>query len=333
MGALSHAGAARADDPAPEAKDATTAAREEFVRGAEQVKSARWAEALASFERSAKLFPHPVTTYNIGVCERAMGHYTRARGTLVRALADGAAGRGGQLSAELEGDAKAYVEQIDGLLATADVTLRPENAAIAVDGRPLDPAPAQAPGKVPVLVAGMRPPGAGEAPPAGVFRVILDPGAHVVTLSRKGYTDVVVNRTFAPGSTTSLTLALDRLPASIHIAADQPSAVVAIDGMDVGVAPVDLSRPAGSYRLLVRKPGFVTYESQFAAGAGEDVTLRAKLPQEKPSILTRWWFWGGLAAVVAGATVATYYGTRTDPPPPERPALSGGGLGWTVPVK
>ena len=73
--------------------------------------------------------------------------------------------------------------------------------------------------------------------------------------------------------------------------------------------------------------------SQFAAAAGEDVSLRAKLPPEKPSVLTRWWFWGGLAAVVAGATVATYYGTRTDPPAPERPALSGGGLGWTVPVK
>src|SRR6187402_143183 len=54
-------------------------ARELFVRGTTLVQSAQWAEALDAFEQSAALRPHPITTYNIGACERALGRYTVAR--------------------------------------------------------------------------------------------------------------------------------------------------------------------------------------------------------------------------------------------------------------
>src|SRR4051812_5017686 len=74
---------ARADDPTAVAK-----AREEFTRANEAGKKAQWAEALQAFERSAKLRPHAVTTFNIGVCQRAMGNYTLARDTLLRALTE-----------------------------------------------------------------------------------------------------------------------------------------------------------------------------------------------------------------------------------------------------
>jgi hypothetical protein len=323
---------ARAVEPPKAAEppvDAQTAqAREEFVQGTDFVHKAQWAEALAAFERSAKLKAHAVTTYNIGACERALGRYTRARKTLRASLAQNDQWGGSQLPEGVVTEVKAYLDQIQALLAAVNVTLEPAEAAIAVDGRPLDVEDAKA--SPPVLVAGIRPPGPGETPPAGKTKIVLDPGAHVFTLSRKGYADAVVNKTLAPGTTTELPLSLDRLPATIHVAADQPGAVVRLQGLDVGVAPVDVSRPAGSYKVEVQKSGFVTYESQLLARPGEEVTLRARLPEDKPSIVSRWWFWTGIGVVVAGAAAGTYFATR---PAPERPPLNGGGLGWVVPVQ
>jgi hypothetical protein len=310
--------------PTPESPD-TAQAREEFVRGTDFVHKEQWAEALSSFERSAKLRSHAVTTYNIGTCQRALGRYTLARKTFRRALDDNTAAGGSQLPNDVVEEIKAEIAQLDGLLASADVKLDPPGASIAVDGRPLDSDP-----KDPsVLVAGLRDPGPGAPPPVAAFKLMLDPGAHVITLSRKGYADAFVNQTFRAGSTTPLPLVLDRLPATLHIGADQEGAVVVVNGTDVGVAPVDVSRPAGSYRVVVSKPGFVNYEAQVVAQAGEQVELRAKLPVEKKSLTQRWWFWTAAGVLVLGAAGSiTYFATR--PPPPERPPLNCGGLGWCV---
>jgi hypothetical protein len=320
-----------ADEAKPSAAETpdVTKARDEFVAGAELVKKAQWAEALAAFERSAKLRPHAVTTYDIGACLRAMGQYTRARETFVRALAENDKSGATQLSESLVADSKGYIAEIDRLLATATVHLTPANAAIAVDGRPLE---VVAGATTPTLVAGTLPPGAGTSPPVASFTLVLDPGAHVVTLSRKGFADAIVNRTFSPGSTTDLKLELDRLPATMHITSNQPGAVVTVNGSDVGVAPVDVSRPAGSYRLVVTKDHFVTYESQVQVRAGEEANLEAKLFAESTSLTQRWWFWTAAGIVVAGAAVGTYFATRTSPTA-ERPALDGGGLGWTLKVQ
>ncbi len=310
--------AARADGEPQD--DLTQRARTEFLRGTDAVKQAQWAEALAAFERAGKLKPHAITTYNIGACERALGHYTRAHRALTAALAQNVEAGGTQLADSIVAEAKGYLAQIDGLLATADITLDPATASVAVDGRPLERA---ADG---TLVAGLRLPGPAEPPPSATFRLVLDPGVHVVTLSRKGYTDAVVNKTFAPGSKTGLTLTLDKLPSVFHVDADQPSAVVSFAGLDVGATPVDLSRPSGAYHVEVNKPGYLTYEATVTGAPGERVNLRAKLAVKHPSIFTRWWFWTIAGVVVAGAATTTYFLVRQPPPP------NGGGLGWSVPI-
>ena len=76
---------ARADDPQKDARAA-------FVDGMALVDKAQWAEALTAFERAAKLRAHPVTTFNMAACERAMGRYIRARVLYMEALAGSADG-------------------------------------------------------------------------------------------------------------------------------------------------------------------------------------------------------------------------------------------------
>ena len=315
-------------DAAARADDATvTQARDEFLRGAALVKSSQWAEALTEFERSAQTRPHAVTTYNIGVCQRAMGHYTLARETFLRARAQNDAAHGAELPQDLLTEIKGYLDEIDRLLVDATVTIEPAGAAIVVDGRPLAPSIAEKD----AYVAGIRPPGAGEDAPVGSFHVLLDPGAHVFTLARKGFSDAVVNKTFTPGTPVALRLELNRLPATLHIVSEPLGAAASLEGVDVGATPLELSRPGGSYLVSIKKNGHVPYQSRVSAQPGESVNVFAKLPVDKPSIAERWWFWTGIGVVVVGGVLATYFIVASQQQP-QRPEVNGGGLGWKVPV-
>jgi len=296
------------------------------LNGTDLVRHAEWAEALASFEKAAQLKPHPITTHNIGACERAMGQYTRARASFMAALEQNDKAGGTALSASLVIEATGFIKEIDGLLARAEIRLEPATASIAVDGRPLEVDGDE--GGVVRAIAGTRPPGPPEQAPADTFFVVLDPGAHIIVLSRPGYADAVVNRTFAPGSRMPLQLLLDTLPGTIHVASNRVGAVVTIDDADVGSIPIeDVSRHGGTYHVAVRQKGYATYDARVLVRPGERVDIEANLVEEKTPIYATWWFWAGAGVVLAGAATTTYFLAR---PTPERPAPDGGSLGWAV---
>jgi PEGA domain len=319
-----------AEDPAegPERDRSTAsvdAARQAFVDGAAHAKEMRWGDALERFEASARLKPHAGTSYNIGICHRALGRYALAQATFRRSLAEHQAT--GELAPSLVANTHAFLEEIDRVLASFDVTLSPPTAKIAVDGRPLEVADADA--KPPTLVAGVEAPGPPEAPPSGRFKLVLDPGAHVFVLSQKGYGDVVVRRNIRPGARKRLDLSMRRLPATLSVESSEASAAVSVDGIDVGLAPVALSRPPGRYHVLVRKDGFDPYETDVLLRSAQEMDLRATLAAEEPGIHEQWWFWTSIGAALTTAAVVTYFVVR---PEPQRPPLDGGGLGWTIQV-
>lgn len=302
-------------------------ARELYKAGLTAVENAQWAEALAAFEGSHALRPHPLTLYNIGACERALGRYAKALGTLQTAIELGQVD-GGQLTPAVLEEARGYIAELTRLLAHLHLTIWPRDATLTIDGRPL--AAASENGKR-VFVAGRKPPGLGEVLPEARADVVLDPGAHVFTVSRRGFADRVINKTFTPGSHQKLVLNLDKLPGSLRIASDRDNAVVRVNALDVGVAPVEVTRPAGYYRISVAKPGFVTYETAVSLRPGEQAAIRAPLKPEGAQLHKKWWFWTAAGAVIAGAAVGTYYATRDDPQQ-VRPPLETGGLGWNVKV-
>jgi hypothetical protein len=342
LGALSGTAAADADaaKPPPEADAIIARAREDFVKGAELANHAQWGEALAAFERSDGLRRHAITTFNIGACQRAMGSYTLARETLERALADNDQAHGAELPDMLVKDAHAYVAEIDHVLGTVTITLSPADGRIAVDGRPLFAGSSTVEG-LPTLVAGVRDPGPGEVPlsvaavhpeASAQFRVLLNPGMRVFTLSQRGFADAVISRNVAPGSSTDLKLVLDRLPGTVHLASEPAGAAVMLDGVDVGATPLDVSRPSGSYHVVIRKPGFAPYDTRFLLRPGEEVNLSPSMPKEKVLLTQRWWFWGGVGVLVAGVAVGTAVYVRAQEPGPAPTPPSGGTLGWTLPL-
>jgi hypothetical protein len=302
-------------------------AREAFVAGAELAGKMLWGEALVRFEESARLRAHAGTTYNIAICQRSLGQYTRAQAAFRRALDEDARAGGGELAEEIEGNIAAHLTELELVIASIEVTLDPPRARLTVDGRPLERAGSA--GEIPVLVAGTLPAGPGRAPPARRFRLLLDPGKHVLVLSRRGFSDAVVEREVIAGSKTTLELALERLPGTLHVAASEERAAVAVDGVDIGLAPVVLSRPAGSYHVTVQKDGFDPFVTDVTLQPAQRVDLMAPMQSEEPELYARWWFWVTLGGAIASTVVTTYAVTR---PEPERPALDGGSLGWTIRV-
>ncbi|MBI5537595.1 MAG: PEGA domain-containing protein [Deltaproteobacteria bacterium] len=301
----------------PVVDEATAQARDEFMKGTAAVKTTQWSEALLHFEKANTIKPSPVAVFNIGYCQRAMGRYVLAKAAFERAVQDAE----NMPEAQLE-EAKTFIKELDEQLGRVKITIDPPTTRLAIDGRPLVPLKA---GDPKVMVAGVAPAGEGETPPVPTFEVILDPGPHLFAASFPGHANVLLNKTIEAKSRAEIPLKLSELPANIHVESDQQRAVVVIDGRDVGLAPVDITRPAGRYRLQVQKKGFVAYETTLTLTPGQKANLRAQMTPETESITQKWWFWGGTAAIIAGGITATYLLTRPEAQPPD---YQRGSLGW-----
>ncbi|MCA9620111.1 MAG: PEGA domain-containing protein [Myxococcales bacterium] len=315
-------------DAADKADTPSQRARAAFLEGTRLAREAQWAQALAAFERASAIKPHPVTTYNIGTCKRAIGAYAQAYLTFQQALREHEASGGTEPSAEglpavLVGQTQAFLAEIEQLLVTVDLTVVPSEVSLAVDGRPL----LRVGEPVAIYYGGVRPAGRGEVLAESTLVLRLDPGAHVFTFDRPGFERVVVNKTFSPGVRRPLRIELDRLPARVLLEASVPGALVAVNGREVGPTPLELARPAGRYQLSIQKEGYEPYESTLDLRPGQELRLRAPLQPEETSVFTTWWFWTAAGAVVAGGITATYSLTRPDPEPPP---YDGGTLDWVV---
>ncbi len=306
-------------------------AKAAFERGTRLVADAKWADALAAFEEAQSHVPHAITIFNIGACERALGRYTAARQTLRRALQEHESKRT-TLPATLVDDANAFLLEIDKLIARVEVTAKPKGAALLVDGRP--PLVVGQPTKDGrrTLVAGVLRPDKGLKLESTRFLIELDPGRHVLTFVRPGFSDGIVVRDFRSGVNAPLDLRLNELPATITISADKPGALVTLAGKDLGPAPITIQRPAGTYDVLVEKDGHVKAEAKLTLKSGEQTRYRATLPALEPGVAETWWFWTIAGVAVTGVAVGTYFLARPEPEP-QRATIGGGSLGWRVPLQ
>lgn len=298
-------------------------ARREYARGNELARATQWGEALAAFERSLAGRPHALTLYNIGVCERVLGRATRARERFRQALARAALDPA-ELAPSLHDEAQGFVAEYERLLARVHVTLSPTSAGVAVDGRPLRE---RREGEAWVLEAGVEAAGMGRPPPADSFELELDPGVHVITVSRAGYRDVIVTKDFTGGRGPALDLTLSRLPATLHVSSSVDDALVRVNDIDVGLAPIDVTRPPGTYRIDVTRGGYTRFANAITLAPGEEANLRATLEVEHVPLTKRWWFWASAAGVLATAAVVTYAVTRPTPSPAP---YDGGSAGWVI---
>jgi hypothetical protein len=197
--------------PAAQSETATDAgasavveqARDAFRRGAELAKAEHWQEAIAAFEASYQLRAHAVTSYNIGFCEHALHHVTRARKAFKRFLQDQ---RNDQATRpdELIDRANRYLEELEAALARVDVEVDSPEIALLVDGQSVEKDADSAQAGLPVVVAATSTAGSAQLVPATHFQLIVDPGTHTFTFSYANGKSAVITKTFAPGARAAL---------------------------------------------------------------------------------------------------------------------------------
>lgn len=232
MSSAAHAG--------PEVED-TNAARDAFVEATRLAKQSEWRKALAAFERSSALREHPVTTYNIAFCERALGSPLRAWVLFGRALEPHA---GETLPPDLTDAARTYRSESEAKLARIQLAV-PAAATLTVDGQPLSEVAAG------VLVAGEFPGMARAASLPTRFELMVEPGAHAFVLS--GVRTARVRRELAAGDNGTLVLSLEPTPtptptATRRSAPPARAAEPAAD-TDTDTAPIDYTLPIVSYAV------------------------------------------------------------------------------------
>jgi hypothetical protein len=170
---------ARPGQKTPQQKEADR----HFKSGVALFKEAKYAEALAEFERAYEIAPHPLVLYNIAGCHRELSQYREAVATYQRFLSEGK----GKVPAARLTTAQSELDGILARIARVTVTVKPalSDVTLIVDGTPLD--------KV-------------EMP------LILPPGEHRVVVHSAGHQDSERSVRVASGDEIAVDLALAELP-------------------------------------------------------------------------------------------------------------------------
>jgi hypothetical protein len=166
----------------PHARQAKAA----FEEGLALSDEGKWADALAAFQRSDALVPSPTVRFNIAASLRALGRYVAAKhvlqGILEDADAAGTQPAKAPIKPALRTEVARLLDQVKEKIVAARLRADPADAAIEVDGAPLQ------------VTTG------GDAE--------LDPGRHVFVIRAPGHeTTTVTKEVSRADATVTLTAA------------------------------------------------------------------------------------------------------------------------------
>jgi hypothetical protein len=183
--ASAHAARPKKPPVSPQPKTAAQLdADRHFKSGVALYKEAKYAEALAEFERAYDLAPHPLVLYNIAACHRELSHYGEAVTAYGRFLADGK----DVVPAARLAAAQTELDAILARVARVTVAVAPalDGTTLTLDGALLDH-------------------------PA--MPLILPPGEHKLLAHADGRRDAEKTVRVASGDEVSVALALELPPA------------------------------------------------------------------------------------------------------------------------
>jgi hypothetical protein len=262
-------------------------ARLHFQQGVALYKEQSFDAALAEFQGAYAISAEPVVLYNLGLTHKALFRYVEAVDALERYLAESAA-RGQPVAKARRAEVEKLVAEMRSLLADVTLVVKPADAAVTVDGRP--------------VALGLE----------GVVK--LAAGSHVVEATAPDHVADKRALTVFAGVAQTVALTLAEVPHTgrLRVQAAELGARVAVDGKDAGPSPVELELVAGGHSVEVAAPGFVTSRQEVVVAVGQSrvvaVTLERPRAPEPPAapLYRKWWFWAGVgaAAVAVGTTTA-----------------------------
>lgn len=143
----------------------------------------------------------------------------------------------------------------------------------------------------------------------------LPVGPQRLTLSLTGHSEVRESLVVDSGAEVRVDVRLTPLPppsGKLRVLANVDSALVEVDGAEAGFTPLVADLPEGPHRLVVRRPGFESFETELDVVAGGrsafDVTLS---PERGASAARDTWVRVLLGGAATAAAVGVVFGIRT----------------------
>jgi hypothetical protein len=233
---------ARADDKGE--------AKKHFEAGFTLMEQRNFKAASMEFELSVKLYANENNLYNLANSYRGERRFEEALATFNRILVEFK----DKLDDELRTDVLNQISMIKKYVSRLDVQTIPSGAVIKVDGKEVGTSPLKAP-------------------------LTMIPGVHVIEASLLGYDIGNQQVTLVSGVDKSVTITLQVPKSSLTIAADQPGAVVSLNGREIGFTPitVPVTLDAGLHSVSMKKEGFEPTQQEIELKVGENKSIQFML--------------------------------------------------------
>ena len=140
-----------------DAKDKAKA-KKLFKEGVSYFESGKHAQALEAFQKSYKLRPHWAIRFNLGLCYKELGMYTRAKTEFLGFLEEG----GSDVNEATEAEVEKELAILSQIIAVIEIDINIDESEIWMDGKMFAKSPLQ-------------------------DKIELDPGSHLLTISKDGY--------------------------------------------------------------------------------------------------------------------------------------------------
>ncbi|MFH1437472.1 MAG: tetratricopeptide repeat protein, partial [Pseudomonadota bacterium] len=134
-----------------------TEAKKMFKEGVSFFESGKHAQALEAFQQSYKFRPLWAIRFNLGLCYKELGMYTRAKHEFYLFLEEG----GSEVKSSMKKQVEQELAQLAGTIAFMEIALDVEDAHISMDGKSIGKSPLER-------------------------KVEIDPGSHILSVSKKG---------------------------------------------------------------------------------------------------------------------------------------------------
>jgi hypothetical protein len=234
-------------EPSSATTDPTVEARRHFQSGVKLYRDANYPGALAEFEAAYELKPGPSSLQNVALSQKALFRYGEAAETLKLLLER----HGAELSEDERRAMRLAVEELEGLIGSVLVTVEPANARVTINGQLVTP---EQRGK----------------------RLRVNVGEHTVVAEAPGYTRATKTFRVAGGQNdVPVVLALEPTGGFVEVTAEDPEAVIAIDGKPLarGRFSGPLS-PDEEHLVQVYREGYEPFEQSVNLELGKTLLIR-----------------------------------------------------------
>ena len=229
-------------DDASEAK-----AREWIEKGRTCIAKEDFACALEAFKTSYELRPKSWVLFNIAMCQKATHRYVDAIASFRLFLK----AENNPSTATL-GLAKEALSELEQMVGKVRLVEAPDGAMVSIDGEEVATTPLAEP-------------------------LVMDPGRHVLNISKDKFKTLNVEVVVASGAEIEVRADLENPKAEIKVSCDGERTVIFVDDTAVGSCPFHGEVSAGVHEIKVIEPGKQTFTKTVEVSAGATLLIEVEL--------------------------------------------------------